>query len=61
MGRYLESPDLRGGGSILELFFLFSTFRRLYKLGEGGGSSNLGIKGLLLMRDIFIQKWYTMD
>ena len=54
MGRYLESPDLRGvGGShFLDLFFLFSISKRLYKLG-GGVSSNLGIKNLLLMRDIY--------
>ena len=61
MGRYLESPDLRGvGGSHFWSYFFFSLLFGDY-INWGGGSSNLGIKDLLLIRDIFIQKWYTMD
>ena len=60
MGRYLESPGLRGVGGSIWNYFFFSLLFGDY-INWGGGSSNLGIKDLLLMRDIFIQKWYTMD
>ena len=54
MGRYLESPDLRGvGGSHFGFIFFFSPLLRDYINWGWGGSSNLGIKNLLLMRGIY--------
>ena len=49
---WLTRSERGGGVPFLDLFFPFSISKRLYKLG-GGVSSNLGIKNLLLMRDIY--------
>ena len=54
MGRYLESPGLRGVGGSIWNYFFFSL-----PLGDNinwGGVLNSGNQGSPLMRDIFIQK-----
>ena len=56
MGRYLESPGLRGvRGSIWNYFFFSLLLGDNINWGRGG-VLNSGNQGSPLMRDIFIQK-----
>ena len=60
MGRYLESPGLRGVGGSIWNYFFFSLL-----LGDninwGGRVLNSVDQGSPLMRVILYKKWYTMD